>query len=457
VNPHTSSAATFFRGLRDQLSWRLTGEFGWVLLGQGAAMAGSIGLTKVVASRLGTEQYGRFALGLTVAVFLNQFLIGPIITSALRFFSSYRDSGRLDIFLGAVSRLVGGAVALVGVVAVPVAAFVWRAFGTQWAALMLLAAWYGVAQNVFSLVNSLDIAARHRRRAAVYQAIEPATRLAFAAVLLWLGTRSAVEAMVGVTIGVSLVGGSQLQVFRRSLKISRSDAGYRRPSVEGVSSASAALLGYGKFFLFAGIFSSLQLSSDRWAVKIFLDDAAVGVYAAAYQLASVPAVVLAGCLSQFFSPIVFQRAGDGSSPVQMSAARHAIMTGTLVLVLLVIGSAAAAALAGERLVVLFTSAAFRASGPYVAPLVLGLGLLQVGHMLSLVAMSSNRLKGHLAVRILHGLAAVALNVAAVSHFGVIGLCWASVLGGALYVALVILNNARLLRGFSVPATGATFA
>jgi hypothetical protein len=63
-------------------------------------------------------------------------------------------------------------------------------------------------------------------------------------------------------------------------------------------------------------------------------------------------------------------------------------------------------------------------------------------------MSSNRLRGHLAIKIAHGMFAVVLNLAAVRAYGLPGLCAAAMLGGAVYVVLVLLNNNRIMRTFA---------
>jgi hypothetical protein len=70
-----------------------------------------------------------------------------------------------------------------------------------------------------------------------------------------------------------------------------------------------------------------------------------------------------------------------------------------------------------------------------------------------VALSSNRLKGHLVVRVIHGLVATTLNIWATRYFGVPGLCVALIVGSAVYVALVLFNNARITRSLTLPAVG----
>jgi hypothetical protein len=119
--------------------------------------------------------------------------------------------------------------------------------------------------------------------------------------------------------------------------------------------------------------------------------------------------------------------------------------GAAALILLTLASGGAAFAFGEQIVILFTSPVYRASGGYIAPLVIGLGLLQVGNMLSLLPMSSNRLGGHLVIKIAHGVIAVLLNALSVRAYGVPGLCAAAVLGGAIYVVLVLGNNHRIMK------------
>jgi O-antigen/teichoic acid export membrane protein len=435
---------TFLTRAAPRVSWRNLREIAWVLAGQAAALLGSVGLTKIVASQLGAEQYGRYALGLTVAVLLNQFLLGPVTTSAIRFFSVFREERRLHAFLAALRRTVGIVAAGVLAAAVLAAPYVtWRYGIAPWL-LLAASATLGLAQNVFGLMNGLEIAARHRARAAVCQAADPVLRLAGAALVLWLVSRTATAAMTGVAAGMAVAAIVQWLTLSRSL-VPALAAETATDDARQAAAARRTVLGYAKYFMAAGAFAWLQLSSDRWAVKVYLDDASVGLFAVAYQIASVPAVILAGCVSQFISPIAFQRAQSGTSPDAIAAVRRASFVGVGALVAVTAVSCVLAVAFGEPLVVFFTSPAYRASSAYIAPLVLGLGLLQVGHMLSLLPMSSNRLRGHLVVKVVHGLAAVTMNALAVRAYGLPGVCAAAVAGGMIYVALVTLNNHRIMR------------
>src|SRR5262249_38120047 len=147
--------------------------------------------------------------------------------------------------------------------------------------------------------------------------------------------------------GLTLVAASQALQLSGAV---RAVPGAAEPPPVGadVKAACWRLLDYGKYFMLWGAFTWLQLASDRWAVKLYLNDATVGLFAVAYQIASVPAVIVAGCLSQFITPIVFQRARSGNSREEIAGARRVMLVGAAALLLLTLVSSAAAAVLGDR-------------------------------------------------------------------------------------------------------------
>jgi len=58
--------------------YRLVRESSWIVFGQGLTMLGSLALIRVLTGQLNTEQYGQLALGLTVAEFINQTVLGGL-------------------------------------------------------------------------------------------------------------------------------------------------------------------------------------------------------------------------------------------------------------------------------------------------------------------------------------------------------------------------------------------
>lgn len=61
-----------------------------------------------------------------------------------------------------------------------------------------------------------------------------------------------------------------------------------------------------------GIFTWMQLVSDRWALGLFSSKQDVGLYAVLFQIGYFPISLLSGMVASFLAPIFYQRAGDAS-------------------------------------------------------------------------------------------------------------------------------------------------
>lgn len=417
---------------------RLAREFGWVGLGQTLSLVATIGLTKLLTSRLGPEHYGQLALALTAATLVNQAVLGPLTTAANRFFVVYAERGALTALLSAINGIFRSASALVVLLGL-IAGALAVAAGVDADLLILLGLGLGlgVIGNYYSLFNTMEVAGRRRESAAFHQAADPALRLAAAGVLVaWLGPSPSV-AMLGLAAGTALALLSQRRVFLRRLGMASA------PPAELLDRAAMDLWGYAKFYIAHGGLVWLVVASDRWMLKTFTTDADVGIYAAAFQIASLPSIVLAGAFAQFMTPIVFQRAGDATDAARNRLALSAIRIGVLGVSSFVGVSALVALVIGEQILVAFTSEAFRESAPYLPILILALGAMQVGQMLSLVpATTFGRMRAYVVLRIVHGLGALVLNAIAARYFGLAGVCVSQLAIGVTLVVLLAWNNAR---------------
>ena len=85
---------------------RLIGEATWVLVGQIAAAAGGIIGVPLLAHFLRPEDYGRLALGGTVAALLGQVCLGPLSAAGQRFYAASVEVNALSDYLHAAARVV---------------------------------------------------------------------------------------------------------------------------------------------------------------------------------------------------------------------------------------------------------------------------------------------------------------------------------------------------------------
>ena len=84
----------------------IKGEIAWVMVGQVSALAGGLVGVRLLTELLDPVVYGELALGVTVAVLVNQTVLGPLGNGALRFYAPAVERNELSGFLKAVGSLL---------------------------------------------------------------------------------------------------------------------------------------------------------------------------------------------------------------------------------------------------------------------------------------------------------------------------------------------------------------
>ena len=417
---------------------RLVREFTVMSVGQVAALLAAIVTVKVLTVSLGQAEYGRLALGMTVPIFLNQFLFGPLALGLMRYYSISVELNQQRDLTTVAAQSSAVLVALVTLVGFPLCAIAGMRRGDSWGWLFAGMLLYGIAFSAQGFFISIYAAARMRGLGAISQLVDPLVRLVCGVVAVSLIHPSAVAVAWTFAIGMIAAFAVQSVLYWRSqLSLPESTSAARRALIRN-------LWHYSKYVMGFGVFSWMQVASDRWALEAFGGLAAVGIYVYAYQLAWLPILVIGGAIAQFLNPIIFQRAGNLEYSTKLATAMKATWIGVGLLSALTIAGSSAALLFGDRIALLLGSEQFRKSGEYVWILVLGLGAVQIGHMIGMVPLTLKRLRGHSVVRVVVGLFALAVNVFAARKFGLRGVAVASVVIGLFYCILAAVNAFRLL-------------
>ena len=418
---------------------RLIREFAVMSAGQIAALVAAIVTVKVLTFNLGQAEYGRLALGMTVPIFLNQFLFGPLALGLMRYYSISVELNQQRDLTAVAGQWTAILAALVIIVGLPLCAIAGMRRGHSWGWLFAGMLLYGILYSTQGFFGSVYAAGRMRGLAAISQLVDPLVRLVCGvAAVVFIGRSSVAVAWMLATGMMIALTVQSLRYWRSQSSLPESTAAARRELVRN-------LWHYSKYVMGFGVFGWLQVASDRWALDAFGGVASVGIYVYAYQVASLPILVVGGAIAQFLNPIIFQRAGNLEDATRRTTAMKATWIGIGLLFALTIGGSAMALLFGERIALLLGSEQFRKSGDYIWILMLGLGSVQIGHMISMVPLTLKRLRGHSVVRIAAGLFAVAVNFYAAQKFGLRGVVIASVVIGVFYCILAALNAARLLR------------
>jgi carbon starvation protein len=307
-----------------------------------------------------------------------------------------------------------------------------------WGLLVASGVWYGAATGAAVSFQAWQNAARDRRSATTAQIADVWLRIAIAIVLVQLVPDGRL-AVAGYAIGSGLVALWQYARARRALHA----AGTAVVTDHEQEDSRQEFIRFSLPFAGYALFTVVSLYGDRWLLQQFDGVVAVGIYAAIYQLAASPVNILFAIVNQLMIPLVYEQAGvAGSGAVVPAARRLIVVTVWGVLAVLTVGGVLLS-IFQYWVVALCTASSFV---PYASLLVLvfwGLGLFQLGQILTLYGNCAGLPGIYLLAKIVHAVALGIFGVMLIPRMGVFGMGWALVAASLLYLMAIVLVNRRL--------------
>lgn len=416
-----------------RISWELL----WIILGQAIGAVGSLVGVRILTGRLSPDSYGQLALGMTIVTIVQQVLTGPLGQATLRQYAPSVDAGDLPLFFTTVRHLQANVTIAAIAVGLPAAIYVGATLNRTYFALILLALGISIVSGANGSLDSVQTAARHRSVVALHQAATQWARPLAAWLLFGVIGASGASALTGYLMASCAVLISQLWQFQRHfpgelLENSVRDLDYARE-----------FLAYAWPFSAWGLFTALQLVSDRWVLSLSLDNRSVGIYAAASQLGFAPIMMLSTASSVFICPVLFSRAGDGSDPVRVN---DALWLNRRLVWLTAVGSslvAFATYLLRDTLVRLLCGARYGEVSKYLPWLVVAAGLFACGQVSTHALLIYRHTKALIVPKITTGVLALLLYLAGARVAGVYGVVAANIGWTLVYYLWVTLIASRI--------------
>jgi O-antigen/teichoic acid export membrane protein len=406
-----------------------------LFIAQIIVVCGSLFGIRIMTEYLAPAELGHVFLGLTVGIFANQLLFGPLANGAARFFAPAREMNELGPYTGALLSLFVKAVVATSAIALIAMGF-FLYFDPQWAITVGLAFGLAVLSGTSALASNVFNAARKREAVAGIQIADTWLRCGLAALALWLLPKTTetalgayfVAAMI-VVFTTILIGIKEAKAYELKIK---DDHEWRRH-----------LLTYSLPFAGWGVFTWAQLASDRWALELFSDSEAVGIYGVAYQLGYTPIAMLTGLAIQVASPILFERVGLADQAPQLVVARRGIWTLTILALVVTMLACTGYMLFGETIIRWFSPEDYHASAPYLPLLALGGGLFGVGQILSIQFLTRLKTLSLARVKIGTALVGIACNLAGAALYGALGVAVAGVIFSLVYLVWAVTLSLKI--------------
>jgi O-antigen/teichoic acid export membrane protein len=422
---------------------QLGGEFIWIALGQCIAILGGVVGLRVLTEALRPEDYGELALGMTLASLQHQLIMGPIAGACARYFAPARESGQLVPYLRAVKQLLAGATFLVlGVLLLSLLgllAFDWE----RWLPLVLVASLFGLLTGYGLTLDGIQNAARQRIVVAWHQSLLQWLRFTCAlAAVRWLGSSGSIALSGYVSASIAVLA-SQLFYFKGKI--------LPRGASKVIDSSSYSpdflkqSLTYAWPFATWGVFTWIQLASDRWALQALEDTRSVGFYAVIYQLGYYPIVLCSDMVVQLVLPLLYNTAGYGTDRVRL---RRAYRLNRYLFLCLIVATVIAGALSWffhRGVFELFVGPSYYNISKFLPLMVLSGGLFSSGQIMTLIFMTSNNTRCLLLPKVCTALIGAILNVLGAFYFGLNGVIAANVIFSSIYATWMLYLSSKFAR------------
>jgi O-antigen/teichoic acid export membrane protein len=412
---------------------RLGSELVWIAVGHVAVVLASVVGVRLLTEALPIAVYGELALAMTLTTLAQQTLLGPLNSATLRFFAPAQERGELPALLVSTKHLLYQATAILLVLGLSLVAGLLLAREAAWSVLATLALLFALLSGYGANLDGMQNAARQRVVVSWHGGLGAWLR-PLLAIMLIRGTSPRTWApMTGYVAASFVVLLSQYWWFRRRI-MALLPASESEP--RGMSEAGEKwrreMKRYAWPFGAWGVFTWVQLASDRWALQLFTTTSETGLYAALYQVGYYPLTMLSAMAMQLLTPIIFARGGDGLNRASLANARslnRRLLLGGCGTTLAAVGVAAAFHV---QICQLLVAPAYRAMSPLLPLMTLSAGLFACGQIASLELMTSVRTRNLVIPKIATAVFGVAANVIGARSLGLRGVAIASVLFSGTY-------------------------
>ena len=415
---------------------RLTKESFWIATGQLAAVLGALVGIRVLTELMSPYVYGQLALGMTVALIAGQALIGPLSAGASRFYASASEVGELKPYITGIRKLLRIITLSILLLTVVIVISAFASDYKSWIPLIIVAVIFALFTGYNNIASGIQNAARQRIIVALHSGLAPWIRILIAVCLIYLFGASSTVVISGYVIATTIILISQYLFFKPVLHTAKHQPG----ATNNTSNIwQARIFNYSWPFATWGIFAAVHLASDRWALAMFNSQTEVGFFAVLYQLGYFPVAIFTEMLVSLISPMLFQRAGDGSSIHRINNAVKLNVKMVCIVLLATLIIFIVTVLAHKLIFSIFVAKQYQIISYLLPWVVLSAGLVSAGHVFSLTRMSSLETKGLIIPKVVTAIIGVILNVMGAYFYGLEGVVFAQLLFSMIYFGWMILQ------------------
>lgn len=392
---------------------------------------------RLLTSMMKPEEYGRLALGVSIAMGLVYSIGAALWGTITRFYSVAREDGSSQWYWRSIRKsLVYSSLAFTSLGLAVFLGFKYAGFSNLVASFWLLSILFGGIQIIGETGSALQNGARNRHIFSLHQNLLGWGRflLAYLIVLFWIP--GAEGAILGFVIAAVITMISQRYWVKKLI--------FKRwPDTPCTKDRSIEFFKYFKPLAYSGVFIWIQLFADRWVLNSFVSLIDVGIYFALYQISYAPALYGSSFLIHLIGPILYDSAGDASDKVRLKKTTDLNGTIAVAILLFILIGVGVAFWVGHP-VCRFLIAPDYQKGFWAFPWLLASGgIYSVGQQLLMSVYSGLDTKVIIPFRVITTILAIGCYAIGGVVFGFSGIIWGGFLFSLLYMALSFIMHRQV--------------
>lgn len=415
-------------------------EIGWLMSGQLISIALGFVSMKLLSS-MGTKEFGKYSLVLTIAAFISAILYGPVEQGFIRFYYDYLNKGKARTYINLFYKflLIAGLLSFsITIIVIVINSFI---SATEKSSGILIMGLYIIIFTSSNIYNSLLNVLRQRKTNTIIQIAEKSLIILF---LFFMTLNTKINAINGLfAIFVALVIVIVLKTKVLNTYVPNDTITDKHELKETQKELTRIIATFSLPFAIWGITGWLQSNSERWIIAQYLSTADVGIFSLMAVLANYLIAIPGGIISQFAQPIIYEKISSKNDLQSKQEGYKIFKYFILSLIGIVIFSTLFSTLFGRQMILVVSNKEFIANWQILPILCFGLGLFTIGQALTTEGIIQNVPKVYLVPKIVTGLFAVFSNIFFIIQLGIFGISLSICLTSIFYLLLIVYVNNKI--------------
>lgn len=428
-----------FEIIKSKINYNSAFEMGWVVFGQSINVLLGFLIIKLI-SKIGPEQYGVYALILTIAAILGLFY-SSFLQGFLRFYYHYEELNRRDEFVNLMFRFIKLTIVIFVALTILFSCIFSLYQGGYPLKFFLAAGIFVITSKLSEFFNSILNLIRKRKENALLQVTERTLMIVLLLIFFWQEKLVLIYILFAFSCIYFILAFAKIYTFRKFVPV--------RSELKNLSDQQKDIIRkvmvYISPFLIWGIAGWFQLNGEKWIINGVLSVTDVGIYAIMMAIVNALVVIPNNIITEFTTPIIFKQFSDLSKKENINTGYTYIKINMLIILMISIAATVLTFLWGKQIIRLISSQDYTLYWYILPLLVLGTGLFYTGQAQTLLGMGLSKPQKYIAPKIIIGVGSLGLNLFFISTFGIQGISYSILLIGLLYVIYITLINKKILK------------